>query len=119
MKDKEARQATLANKKAIEHFFETERAFLDKFAELEVKIQDLTGRVAAIQLLLGVLIKGAFEDPEKTRDSIVTALVVFADKNMETLEKIEQGQSSFGPAFVDGSQSVLKSIHQLIKDAAT
>ena len=119
MKDKEARQATLANRQAIEHFFESERAFIDKFAEIEARLQNLSGRIAAMQALIGFLAKGVFEDQEEARDTIVLGLVASAQTNADILEKIEQGQSNLTSEFLDGSQSVLKAIQQLVKDSAT
>lgn len=117
MKDKEARQATLANKQAIEHFFETERAFIDKFAEIEASLQNLSGRLTTIHGLIGFLAKGVFEDQEEARDTFVLGLAAVAQTNADTLEKIKQGQSSLTTEFLEGSQSVLNGIHQLVKES--
>ena len=116
MKDQQAREATLANKKAIEHFFETEREFIDKIAELEVRCSDNAGRVAAMQLLLGILVKEAYEESEKTRGRILSAFSVLAQKNLEMLEDAEKDQSGVNPSFAAGSQSVLERVYELIKD---
>ena len=116
MKDQEARQATLANKKAIEHFFETEREFIDKIAELEVRCSDNAGRIAAMQMLLGILLKDAYETSEKMPFSILSAFDILARKNLEMVEDAEKGQDGLHPAFAAGSQSVLEMYHRMIKD---
>lgn len=116
MKDKEARQATLANKRAIEHFFESERAFLDKFAEIDARFQNLSGRIATMQALIAYLAKGVFDDREGAREALVFGLAASSQSHKDLLEKVKQGDTSLTGEFLDGSNSVLKSFYQLLND---
>ncbi len=116
MKDKEARQATLANKMAIEHFFETEREFIDKIAELEARVSYHKGELMAIRALLDSLVKDAYEASENTRENILITLGALAKTNLVMLEEAEKDQSGLKSTFLAGSQSVLSSVNQMLKE---
>ncbi len=117
MKDTEARKATLANKQAIEHFFETEQAFIDKFAEFEGKLENLSGRLTSINALVGYLVSGVFQDPEGARETLAMGLVALMRTHTQVLEQIKAGQSSLTIEFLDGSFSVLKSVNELVQQS--
>lgn len=93
MKDKEARQATLANKQAIEHFFESEREFIDKIAEIDNKLQNLSGRLGVMEMLINAFAKGVFEDQERARDLILMALSIGFDTNAEGVKALKDGDT--------------------------